>query len=77
MQNGQLVIVDADESDTTHTFSQRYYNPEYPDFLAPDMEPRTFSFNSPHGACPVCTGLGNRLEVDPELVMPNGKLNHC
>src|SRR5207244_3335769 len=36
--------------------------------------PRTFSFNSPHGACPVCTGLGSRLEVDPEMVIPNGRL---
>lgn len=74
LANGQLVIIDADDSDRAHQFSQRYYNPEYPDFIAPDMEPRTFSFNSPHGACPVCTGLGNRLEVDPELVLPNGKL---
>ena len=40
----------------------------------PELEPRTFSFNSPHGACPVCTGLGSRLEVDPELVIPNGNL---
>lgn len=74
LAEGQLLVVDADESDAPHRFSQRYYNAEYPDFVAPDMEPRTFSFNSPHGACPVCTGLGNRLEVDPELVLPNGKL---
>jgi excinuclease ABC subunit A len=74
LADGQLAIVDVDENDKVHQFSQRYYNPEFPDFVAPDMEPRTFSFNSPHGACPVCTGLGNRLEVDPELVMPNGKL---
>jgi excinuclease ABC subunit A len=74
LTDGQLTIVDADDGDKEHKFSQRYYNADYPDFVAPDMEPRTFSFNSPHGACPVCTGLGNRLEVDPELVMPNGKL---
>jgi excinuclease ABC subunit A len=72
--NGQLVVIDADEEEKAHNFSQRYYNPDYPDFNAPDMEPRTFSFNSPHGACPVCTGLGVRLEVDPELVIPNGNL---
>ena len=72
--DGQLSVIDADDNDTQHTFSQRYYNPEYPDFMAPEMEPRTFSFNSPHGACPVCTGLGTRLEVDPELVIPNGNL---
>ena len=37
----------------------------------PELEPRTFSFNSPHGACPECQGLGARLELDPELVVPN------
>lgn len=74
LAEGQLTVVDADESDREHRFSQRYYNPEYPDFVAPEMEPRTFSFNNPQGACPVCTGLGNRLEVDPELVIPNGNL---
>jgi excinuclease ABC subunit A len=74
LAEGQIVVVDVDDNDALHRFSQRYYNPDYPDFNAPDMEPRTFSFNSPHGACPVCTGLGNRLEVDPELVIPNGNL---
>jgi excinuclease ABC subunit A len=39
-----------------------------------EIEPRTFSFNSPHGACPTCTGLGTRLEIDPELVIPNKDL---
>src|SRR5919106_1680020 len=37
--------------------------------------PRTFSFNSPHGACPDCTGLGSRLEIDPDLVLPNDELS--
>jgi len=37
----------------------------------PELEPRTFSFNSPHGACPECQGLGTRLELDPELIVPN------
>ncbi|MBI4122383.1 MAG: excinuclease ABC subunit UvrA [Parcubacteria group bacterium] len=41
----------------------------------PPLEPRSFSFNSPHGACPECTGLGTKLEVDPELVIPNPKLS--
>ena len=39
-----------------------------------EIEPRTFSFNSPHGACPTCTGLGFKLEIDPELVIPNKDL---
>ena len=40
-----------------------------------DLEPRSFSFNSPYGACPVCTGLGSTLEVDPKLVIPNRSLS--
>ncbi|OGZ70395.1 MAG: excinuclease ABC subunit A [Candidatus Staskawiczbacteria bacterium RIFCSPHIGHO2_12_FULL_38_11] len=40
----------------------------------PELEPRIFSFNNPYGACPDCTGLGEKLEVDPELVMPNKNL---
>lgn len=41
----------------------------------PEFEPRHFSFNSPHGACSSCTGLGTLLEVDPDLVMPNKRLS--
>jgi excinuclease ABC subunit A len=53
-------------------YSQRYACIDHPDIVIPELEPRLFSFNSPFGACPVCTGLGNRLEVDPELVFnPN------
>ena len=40
-----------------------------------EIAPRTFSFNSPHGACPACTGLGVKLEIDPELVVPNKELS--
>lgn len=40
-----------------------------------DLEPKHFSFNNPYGACPECSGLGSKLEVDPELVLPNKKLN--
>ena len=40
----------------------------------PELEPRLFSFNNPYGACPECTGLGEKLEVDPELVIPNKRL---
>ncbi len=39
-----------------------------------EIAPRTFSFNSPHGACPKCTGLGTKLEIDPEMVTPNKEL---
>lgn len=41
----------------------------------PEIDPRTFSFNSPYGACPSCTGLGSTLEIDPELVIPNKRLS--
>ncbi|MBO9308312.1 MAG: excinuclease ABC subunit UvrA [Chloroflexi bacterium] len=41
----------------------------------PEIEPRTFSFNSPHGACPQCQGLGMRLEIDPSLIVPNPDLS--
>lgn len=70
---GKVVILDAD-SDNTWTYSLQYACPKHPEISIPELEPRTFSFNSPHGACPVCTGLGSRLEVDPELVIPNGNL---
>jgi len=50
------------------TYSQRYACEYHPDELIPELEPRLFSFNAPQGACPTCTGLGSRLEIDPSLV---------
>jgi excinuclease ABC subunit A len=70
---GKVVVLNADNDEMT-TYSLLYACPDHPEIAIPELEPRTFSFNSPHGACPVCTGLGNRLEVDPELVIPNGRL---
>ncbi|MBR5621087.1 excinuclease ABC subunit UvrA [Candidatus Saccharibacteria bacterium] len=55
-----------------YVFSQRYACPNHPDELIPELEPRLFSFNAPQGACPTCTGLGTRMEIDPSLVFnPN------
>jgi excinuclease ABC subunit A len=71
--NGLLIVNNADTKADT-LYSLKYACVDHPDVAIPELEPRTFSFNSPHGACPVCTGLGSRLEVDPELVIPNGKL---
>ena len=71
--DGLLIINDADQKQD-RLYSLKYACVDHPDVAIPELEPRTFSFNSPHGACPVCTGLGNRLEVDPELVIPNGRL---
>ena len=69
---GTVMVLDADENEAVHIFSQRYACAQHPDIVIPELEPRLFSFNSPFGACIVCTGLGNRLEVDPELVFnPN------
>ena len=71
---GPMIVIDVSDDDSVHRFSQNYYNPEFPDFVPPVLEPRTFSFNSPHGACQTCSGLGQRLEVSPELVLPNVNL---
>jgi len=54
-----------------YTFSKRYACPNHPDELIPELEPRLFSFNAPQGACPTCTGLGTRMEIDPALVFNN------
>ena len=67
---GVIEVLDAD-SNEVKTFSQRYACVDHPDVDIPELEPRLFSFNAPQGACPVCTGLGSRLEVDPELVFNN------
>lgn len=53
------------------TYSQRYACPDHPDEMIPELSPRLFSFNAPEGACPTCTGLGSRMEIDPGLVFNN------
>ncbi|HMR72760.1 MAG TPA: excinuclease ABC subunit UvrA, partial [Candidatus Saccharibacteria bacterium] len=67
LADGTVMVLDADDSET-RLYSQRYACLDHPDIVIPELEPRLFSFNAPQGACPVCTGLGSRLEVDPELV---------
>ncbi len=71
--DGKLIVLNADNDELTQ-YSLMYACPDHPEVSIPELEPRTFSFNSPQGACPVCTGLGSRLVVDPELVIPNGRL---
>lgn len=64
-------VASANSTDI-YTFSQRYACELHPDELIPELEPRLFSFNAPQGACPTCTGLGTRMEIDPSLVLnPN------
>lgn len=67
LADGTVMILDA-ETDEAQLYSQRYACLDHPDIVIPQLEPRLFSFNAPQGACPVCTGLGSRLEVDPTLV---------
>jgi excinuclease ABC subunit A len=74
LAEGKLKVHNADTNED-FIYSLQYACIDHPDVSIPELEPRTFSFNSPHGACPVCTGLGNRLIVDPELVVPNGRLS--
>jgi excinuclease ABC subunit A len=71
---GLVLVADADGKQPERLFSQRLACPEG-DFSIGEIEPRTFSFNSPHGACPACTGLGTKLEPDPELVLANPDLS--
>ncbi len=59
------------EDTESYVFSQRYACPDHPDELIPELTPRLFSFNAPEGACPTCTGLGTRMEIDPALVFNN------
>ncbi|MGI6612735.1 MAG: excinuclease ABC subunit UvrA [Candidatus Nanosyncoccaceae bacterium] len=73
LQHGNEVveILDADTEEIV-TYSLRYACPLHPEVNIPELEPRLFSFNAPMGACPVCTGLGVRQEIDPSLVLnPN------
>ncbi|WP_069811893.1 excinuclease ABC subunit UvrA [Streptomyces sp. TP-A0874] len=73
--SGGMVILDfvdlePDDPQRERMFSEHLYCP-YDDLSFEELEPRSFSFNSPFGACPDCTGIGTRMEVDPELVVPD------
>src|SRR6186997_2960738 len=68
---GVMLVAPADgDGFEEQRFSERYSCP-FDGTTIDELEPRSFSFNSPHGACPVCTGLGTRLEIDPDLVIPD------
>ena len=78
LADGLVVVdfVDRDESDPQRSrrFSENRACPNDHPLQLEEIEPRTFSFNAPYGACPDCSGLGSHLEVDPELVVPNPEL---
>jgi excinuclease ABC subunit A len=69
----RLVTIDVIAGEPM-TFSERFACPEHGVGL-PELEPRVFSFNSPHGACPRCTGLGHQQEIDPDLLVPDPSLS--
>ena len=73
LADGILKIVNVDSKEE-HIFSEQFACVDHPDATIPEMAPRSFSFNSPHGACANCTGLGVTLEIEPELVVPNERL---
>ena len=71
---GDGVVIVSDVTDREHPKDHLYsekYACVYCGISLPEIEPRTFSFNSPHGACPVCGGLGTQMEFDPDLIVPD------
>jgi excinuclease ABC subunit A len=70
----EIEIVGRDGDGDVLTFSEKFACPVHGPSLI-ELEPRIFSFNSPHGACPRCTGLGSQMEIDPELVVPDPNLS--
>jgi len=71
---GEGMVIVAVEDDGDRYFSEHFSCPQC-EVSLPEMEPRMFSFNSPYGACPECSGLGFLQVIDPELVVPNPELS--
>ena len=71
----ELVDADIDDLSRERRFSEHRACPNDHVLALDEIEPRTFSFNAPYGACPECTGLGSKLEVDPDLVVPDEDLS--
>src|SRR6201997_3349919 len=69
-----LVGVDLVDEGKELLFSENFACPDHGVSL-PELQPRIFSFNSPHGACPRCTGLGSQQEIDPDLLVPDGSVS--
>jgi excinuclease ABC subunit A len=69
---GIMMVADVTDGDLSHDYLfSEHFACVHCGISLPEIEPRTFSFNSPHGACPACTGLGTELEIDPDLVIPD------
>jgi excinuclease ABC subunit A len=70
--DGYLIIQDiTDEKDPHELYYSEHFACSEHGVSLPEIEPRTFSFNTPHGACPECQGLGGKLEIDSELLIPD------
>jgi excinuclease ABC subunit A len=67
----EFIDLPEDDDQRERKFSEHLACPNDHPLAIEDLEPRSFSFNAPYGACPVCTGLGTRKEVDPELIVPD------
>ena len=79
LSDGLVVIdcvdMDEDSPERRRRYSEKRSCPNDHPLALEEIEPRTFSFNAPYGACPDCSGLGSKLEVDPELVVPDEELS--
>ncbi|KRE78608.1 excinuclease ABC subunit UvrA [Arthrobacter sp. Soil763] len=71
----EFVDLEADDPDRIRAFSEHLACPNEHPLAIDEIEPRSFSFNNPFGACSVCSGIGTRLEVDEELLIPNPELS--
>jgi len=69
-----MVDLDPDDPGRERRFSERMACPDDHELASLEIEPRSFSFNNPYGACPDCSGIGTKLEVDPELLVPDEEL---
>jgi excinuclease ABC subunit A len=74
LADGMVEIETLGDDGHVQLYSEKFACPDHGPTLA-ELEPRIFSFNSPHGACPRCTGLGSQMEIDPELVVPDPALS--
>jgi len=77
LSRGVVVVTIQKEGNawSDQTFSEKFACPDHPHVSLPELEPRIFSFNSPHGACPACHGLGTSSEFDPDIIVPDPALS--
>lgn len=75
LADGRLVLDLVDNKDESRSFSEKLSCPNGHELTLTEIEPRTFSFNAPFGACVVCSGLGTKMAVEPELVIGDASLS--